>query len=499
MFYRELNTSHSLQRFPGATADRAYACNRGGSERPYICRRTIAAVARTIEGGLALGGAVATWTAMGLADDPHRPFIILALLSAVAVPVGLGLRGAYTLDAVLEPGEHAWSVASVWMIVFCVASGILWYVEAELLIRQWLIAWCGAEAFVFMGFRLALGRLGQRWNRNGQFERRVILVGGGDDVAGLVGSVRSDRDGNISILGIFDDRGEERSPSKVCDCNRLGTIDDLLEFVRRVRVDVLLVTFPPSAESRVIEILRKLWVLPVDIRLSTHRQRLRYMSRTYSRLGEAYVLDLSEKPIRGWGAILKGIEDKVLASIAIVLLLPLLATVWIAVRLDSKGPAIFKQKRYGFNNRLVDVYKFRSMYVESADPAARQLTTRDDPRVTRVGRFIRKTSLDELPQLFNVLKGELSMVGPRPQAPMAGVNDTIYADIVEEYFARTKVKPGITGWAQVNGWRGNTDTEEKIRRRVDLDLYYIANWSLLFDLYILALTPLSLLDTENAY
>jgi len=176
-----------------------------------------------------------------------------------------------------------------------------------------------------------------------------------------------------------------------------------------------------------------------------------------------------------------------------------MAAVWVAVKLDSRGPAVFRQKRYGFNNELIEVYKFRSMFVDQTDHTAKKMAVRDDPRVTKVGRFIRKTSLDELPQLFNVLKGELSMVGPRPHATNANVNDAEYSEIVEEYFARTKVKPGITGWAQVNGWRGNTDTVEKLHRRLEHDLYYIENWSLVFDLCILARTPFSLLSTENAY
>ncbi len=160
---------------------------------------------------------------------------------------------------------------------------------------------------------------------------------------------------------------------------------------------------------------------------------------------------------------------------------------------------LFKQKRYGFNNELIEVYKFRSMYTDQADVDARKLVTKDDPRVTRVGRFIRKTTLDELPQLFNVLKGELSLVGPRPHATRASAAGTLYEHAVQGYFARHKVKPGMTGWAQVNGWRGETDTEEKIRARVEHDLHYIENWSLTFDLYILARTPLALFNTSNAY
>jgi lipopolysaccharide/colanic/teichoic acid biosynthesis glycosyltransferase len=161
---------------------------------------------------------------------------------------------------------------------------------------------------------------------------------------------------------------------------------------------------------------------------------------------------------------------------------------------------LFRQKRHGFNNELIEVFKFRSMYVNQADAAAAKLVTKDDPRVTRVGRFIRKTSIDELPQLFNVLLGQLSIVGPRPHALQAKAANVLYYEAVEGYFARHRVKPGITGWAQIHGWRGETDTLDKIMQRVNHDLYYIEHWSLLLDLYILVMTPVSLLArSENAY
>jgi lipopolysaccharide/colanic/teichoic acid biosynthesis glycosyltransferase len=177
-----------------------------------------------------------------------------------------------------------------------------------------------------------------------------------------------------------------------------------------------------------------------------------------------------------------------------------LAIVAILIKLDSRGPLLFKQKRYGFNNDLIEVYKFRSMYANAADAAANKLVTKDDPRVTRIGRIIRKASLDELPQLFNVVfKGNLSLVGPRPHAVNAKAEAVLYAEAVDGYFARHRVKPGITGWAQINGWRGETDTDEKIQRRVEHDLYYIENWSVLFDLYIVARTPFALFNTKNAY
>ena len=169
------------------------------------------------------------------------------------------------------------------------------------------------------------------------------------------------------------------------------------------------------------------------------------------------------------------------------------------MKLESKGPVLFKQKRYGFNNEIIEVLKFRSMFTEMADPDAKQVVTKGDPRVTRVGRFIRKTSIDELPQLFNVLAGSLSLVGPRPHAVNAHTDNKTWDDVVDGYFARHKVKPGVTGWAQINGWRGEVDTPEKIQNRVECDVYYIENWSILFDLKILFLTPFRLLNSENAY
>jgi exopolysaccharide biosynthesis polyprenyl glycosylphosphotransferase len=246
--------------------------------------------------------------------------------------------------------------------------------------------------------------------------------------------------------------------------------------------------------------LKKLWVLPVDIRLSAHTNKLRFRPRSYSYIGAVPVLDVFDRPITGWDVVVKYLFDRIVGGLILLAALPVMAGVAIAIKLDSRGPALFRQKRYGFNNELIEVFKFRSMYTDHTDATAQKLVTKDDPRVTRVGRFIRKTSLDELPQLFNVvLKGNLSLVGPRPHAVHAKAEDRLYDEAADGYFARHRVKPGITGWAQVNGWRGETDNQEKIQQRVEHDLYYIENWSVLLDLYILAATPFAMLKTENAY
>jgi exopolysaccharide biosynthesis polyprenyl glycosylphosphotransferase len=242
-------------------------------------------------------------------------------------------------------------------------------------------------------------------------------------------------------------------------------------------------------------------VLPVDIRLSAHTNKLRFRPRSYSYLGKVPTLDVFEAPITDWDQVMKWLFDHIVGFAILMLALPVMGLVALAVKLDSPGPALFRQKRFGFNNERIDVFKFRSMYHHHADPAAAKMVTRNDPRVTRVGRFIRKTSLDELPQLFNVVfKSNLSLVGPRPHAVQSKLQSRLYDEAVDGYFARHRVKPGITGWAQIHGWRGETDTVDKIMQRVHHDLYYIENWSILLDLYILFMTPISLVSkNENAF
>ena len=330
-------------------------------------------------------------------------------------------------------------------------------------------------------------------------ERRAVIVGGGKAAEVLIRSVEKQPYNDIRICGIFDDRGDKRSPPIVAGYPKLGTISELIEFARIARIDMLIVSLPLTAESRVLQLLKKLWVLPVDIRLSAHSNALQFRPRAYSYIGSVPMLDIFDKPINDWDSVAKRAFDIIFSFIGIIVFSPVMLVTAIAIKLDSKGPVLFKQKRHGFNNEIIEVYKFRSMYTDRSDPTAKQTVTKNDPRVTRVGRFIRKTSIDELPQFFNSLFGSLSLIGPRPHAIAAQSHNLLYNEVVDGYFARHKVKPGVTGWAQINGWRGEMDTNEKIRMRTEYDLYYIENWSLLFDLRILFLTPVRLLNTENAY
>jgi Undecaprenyl-phosphate glucose phosphotransferase len=459
--------------------------------------------------GLVRASDLATTSILGLAvawsyvegADPARNVsysVAVAATSFLALAIFevLGLYSVQIFPRVLQQLPRVllgWTIASTILV-----AAVFFLKIGPEFSRAWVVLWFVAGAAALSAERIVLAAVTHRWARQGRFNRRAVVYGTGVITADIIAQIEADGDADILITGVFDDREDNRVVN-IGRHARLGGLDDLVTFARRSRVDLVLVALPITAESRLVEVCRSLAVLPVDVKLPARASNLRFSPRTYSHVGTVATIDLLDKPIADWGTVAKWLFDKVIALAALTVLAPVLAIVALAVKLESRGPVLFRQKRYGFNNELIEVLKFRSMYTDRCDAAASRLVTRDDPRVTRVGRFIRKTSLDELPQLVNVLKGDLSLVGPRPHAVKAKAADRLYDEVVEGYFVRHKVKPGITGWAQINGWRGETDTSEKIQKRVEYDLYYIENWSLMLDLYILARTPFALLKSENAY
>ncbi|MFN3890716.1 MAG: undecaprenyl-phosphate glucose phosphotransferase [Beijerinckiaceae bacterium] len=433
-------------------------------------------------------------------EDALRYVSATTLIALLTIGVLQSLR-CYSIAGLRTPLSQGLRIAGGWAFVFLIVMGLNFLFRLDgLFSRVWLVSLFLGGMGVFAATRAAAFMLVRRLTRAGLVERRAVIVGGGQAGEQFLREVMRQPDSDLRIYGVFDDREDERSPDVVAGFPKLGNVDDLVEFARSVNLDLIIFTLPLTAEQRILQMLRKLWVLPVDIRLASHTNQLRFRPRAYSYIGGVPVIDVFDKPIADWGVIVKMIFDRVIGALALAALSPVLLVTAIAIKLDSRGPIFFKQRRYGFNNELVEVYKFRSMYVDSLDHNASKLVTRGDPRVTRVGRFIRKTSIDELPQLINVVfKGNLSLVGPRPHAVQAKADNRQYEEVVDGYFARHKVRPGITGWAQVNGWRGETDTLEKIQRRVEFDLYYIENWSIVFDIYILLITPLALAKSDNAY
>jgi Undecaprenyl-phosphate glucose phosphotransferase len=390
---------------------------------------------------------------------------------------------------------------SSWAFVFLLFIGASFFAKlGGEISRLWLSGFFFVGLGALIAERLFLRSMVRSWARQGRLDRRTIIVGSDHNGEQLIAALKKQYDSDIDVLGVFDDRNDTRALETCAGSPKLGKVDDVVEFARRTRIDLVLFALPISAETRILEMLKKLWVLPVDIRLSAHTNKLRFRPRSYSYLGKVPTLDVFEAPITDWDLVMKWLFDHLVGAVILLMALPVMALVALAIKLDSNGPVLFRQKRFGFNNERIDVFKFRSLYHHQADPAAARVVTRDDPRVTRVGRFIRKTSLDELPQLFNVVfKSNLSLVGPRPHAVQGKLQSRLFDEAVDGYFARHRVKPGITGWAQINGWRGEIDNEEKIQKRVEFDLYYIENWSVLFDFVILLKTPLALVNGENAY
>src|SRR5882757_9660311 len=432
----------------------------------------------------------------------HWEYILAILAVNMAAVICFQAADIYQVQVFRGQFRQMTRMISSWAFVFLLFISASFFAKlGNEVSRLWL------SAFFFVGLapliieRLFLRAMVRGWARQGRLARRTIIVSSDQNGEKLVEALKTQKDSDIDILGVFDDRNDNRALDTCAGSPKLGKVDDIVEFARRTRVDLVLFALPISAETRILEMLKKLWVLPVDIRLSAHTNKLRFRPRSYSYLGEVPTLDVFEAPITDWDLVMKWLFDHVVGFMVLLMALPVMGLVALAIKLDSPGPVLFRQKRFGFNNERIDVFKFRSLYHEHADPTASKVVTKNDSRVTRVGRFIRKTSLDELPQLFNVVfKSNLSLVGPRPHAVQGKLQSRLFDEAVDGYFARHRVKPGITGWAQVNGWRGEVDSEEKIQKRVEFDLYYIENWSVLFDLYILLKTPSALMTkSENAY
>lgn len=387
----------------------------------------------------------------------------------------------------------AWLMTLLMVVLFAFLSK-----TSESFSRLWLVLWFGSAWLCFVFARLGLRKKVQHWVAEKRLDQNVVVVGGGKQGRKMIEHLLGGGP-YVNVVGFVDDR-TERVPEHLAGVPRIGSTRDLLAVARMRHIDVILIAFPWAAERRILEMVKVLWELPVEIRLSPEDiVSPKLVHHGFSNFYGVPVLNLLDRPLNDWQKIAKSVEDRVLALIAIFFFAPLMLIIAVIIRLESRGPLLFRQRRHGFNNQLIEIYKFRSMYQDMTDERAERLTAPGDFRVTRVGRFLRMFSLDELPQLFNVLKGDMSLVGPRPHAVAAKAANRLYADVVDQYAARHRIKPGITGWAQVNGWRGDTDTEEKLRKRIEHDLYYIDNWSIWFDLKIIILTFVEVLRARNAY
>ena len=297
----------------------------------------------------------------------------------------------------------------------------------------------------------------------------------------------------MEVIGYLDDYKKEGEI--VAGKAVLGRISDVTRIVDKFNVDQVFLALPVRAYNRYLYIMENLKDKMVDIRIVPDIYQAITLNASVENFEGLPLINLTNTPMYGWNAVLKRIADLVVAVVAIIITVPLMILISILIRLTSPGPVLFKQHRYGLDGRVIKIYKFRTMTVCEDGPEIPQ-AKRHDCRITKIGALLRRTSLDELPQFFNVLQGRMSVVGPRPHAV---AHNEIYRKLIRNYMLRHKVKPGITGWAQVNGCRGETDTVDKMEKRVQHDIYYIEHWSLTFDLRIILLTLWTGLVNKNAY
>ncbi|MCG2840230.1 undecaprenyl-phosphate glucose phosphotransferase [Sandaracinobacter sp. RS1-74] len=422
------------------------------------------------------------------------------LLGALIFALVAEIMGAYDVDCHFSVRKAWQRVMGSWVVtaLFLVTIGFLMKVSEDYS-RGWATTWFITSAVMLAGTRAAMTMWIRRLKGQGVFNSRVAIYGASAQGQKLAQYVRGNSKLTISLVGFFDDRRDGRVPVIVDDLPVFGTSDDLVAMIRDGLIDQVIVALPWSAEERIRQVVQKLVLTPVRIRLAPDLANFAFAHRPLVLLGDMPVITLFERPISGTDAIVKRAEDLLLTSLIMLFIWPVMLLTALAVKLDSPGPIFFRQPREGFNNQRFDVLKFRSMTHDLCQTDGVKQATRGDKRVTRVGRIIRATSMDELPQLFNVLKGDMSLVGPRPHAPSTRANGRLFHEVVQTYAARHKVKPGITGWAQVCGWRGETDTEEKLVKRLEHDLYYIENWSVSFDIYILFRTVFAVIFPKNAF
>lgn len=423
----------------------------------------------------------------------------LTLMAALTV-LFLYFGGLYDFETVAAWPRRTPRLLFLLAAVFLVltALGFAFQVSGSFS-RGWVFITFGASAVGIIMGRAVFAYWLRKAARSGRLQRRIAVVGVGEQARLFLSRLHEEHAPWRRVVGIFDDRTVSRTGAEIDGYSVVGNLSDLVDWVRRGDIDDIVIAFPWNADHRLITVTRKFRELPVHIYVGSDLIGYHFPAHHHRVLARVPVLEIEKAPFSGWSGVFKWVEDRVLASILLILLVPLLAVVALVIKIDSPGPVFFRQKRYGFNNQFIEVYKFRTMYHHMRDENAERLTSRDDPRVTRIGRFLRRSSIDELPQLFNVLNGEMSLVGPRPHPTRAKAGNRLYQEVVADYASRHRVKPGITGWAQVNGWRGETDTEEKIRKRVEHDLHYIENWSVLLDFKILLLTAIKGLVGKNAY
>jgi Undecaprenyl-phosphate glucose phosphotransferase len=351
--------------------------------------------------------------------------------------------------------------------------------------RLWFYSWGLLSLSGVVAMRAVFLASAETMLAKGAYRQRALIVSCISDQADRV-QLALEAGNQLHVVGTI------TAPS-------IDAVPDLESYIRELKLEVIVLNLPWAQFENATSKLKSLSHYALDVLVLPGTSACLQKAVRLRRLGRQTLLQIVEPPLADWDREKKRALDIIVASLGLLLCLPLLLLVALAIRIESKGPVLFKQMRVGFNGDLIEVWKFRSMYVGETDLHASRQTTQNDLRVTRVGRFLRRSSLDELPQFWNVLQGQMSVVGPRPHALKTSAGGQALELLVDEYISRHRVKPGITGWAQINGARGELCSRDQLKRRVDYDLYYIENWSVLFDIKIILMTFIKVLHDRKAY
>ncbi len=417
-------------------------------------------------------------------------FIALSTLSL------MNFGGLYQFETALRPLRRisyillAFGVAYLFLLAAAFSLRM-----SEEFSRIWVMAFAALAAALLLGLRFVLAAVFSRLILRDSFKRNLAVIGAGQQLDRLSAAIAQNSTVPVRLAGIY--AVGDSPPASHSESGLQGGVDDLVRDVRNNLVDDVAIALPWSHDNEIEALVIKLRELPVNVYLVSDLVGFRLRLRNApDHFGGLPVSELVGKPMSGWDAAIKAAEDYVLASLILIAVSPVLLLVAVLIKFDSPGPIMFRQQRVGFNNEVFSVLKFRTMY-HGEPPAGRTVQARlGDPRITPLGRILRRWSIDELPQILNVLNGTMSLVGPRPHA--LDHNDE-FARRTKSYFARHRVKPGITGLAQVRGFRGETDTEEKLEGRVRNDIYYVDNWSPLLDFSILIQTAIVCILGKNAH
>ena len=421
---------------------------------------------------------------------------IAIILSAFLTFSIFSISGIYTSWRGRSWWHQTRTVTLTWFVVVVILIIISFLTKTSTIYsRQWMAMWSVTGLVCLLGFRFSFYKLLQYMRKKGWNHKRIVIVGTGELAQDVAGNIKQATWTGLDVVAFFDE------PIKSVN-SQIGGIDvkplnELTDFMcPKNKIDQVWLALPLREEDKMNQILHDLRYSTVDIRFVPGIFGFRLLNHAITEVAGLPVIDLSASPMVGINRLIKEFEDRILAMLILILVSPLLVFIALGVKLSSPGPVLFKQMRLGWDGKPIKVYKFRTMVIHEEEAGVVTQACRSDSRITKFGAFLRRTSLDELPQFWNVLQGRMSIVGPRPHAMS---HNEQYKEQVDDYMRRHKVKPGITGWAQINGWRGETDTLEKMQRRIEYDLYYIENWSLWLDIKIIFLTLVSGFFHKNAY